>query len=206
MLSSSSLFTGISHIIRPIRSKGNGNKICVLGRRVKSIIRVFGNNNEVMVGEDSLLRDSSITIIGDNSSVIIGRNCKIFGPCSIVLGDNASIRLGNNTNMRGVSINANNGVIQIGENCIFSYGIVIRNNDGHCVVSKDTEQILNSSEDVSIGNHVWVCQNASIRKGVSIGDDSIIAFGSIVTNDCPSNAIMAGNPARVVKRGISWLK
>jgi len=41
-------------------------------------------------------------------------------------------------------------------------------------------------------------------KGVRMGQDSIAAFGAVVTKDCPPNSIMAGNPARVVKSGINW--
>lgn len=54
---------------------------------------------------------------------------------------------------------------------------------------------------INIGNRVWIGINATICPGVSIGDNSIIAAGAVVTKDVPSNVIVGGNPARVI-RGI----
>ena len=53
---------------------------------------------------------------------------------------------------------------------------------------------------VTIGNRVWICGNVSIVPGVSIGDDTIIGAGSVVTHDIPSCVIAAGNPCRVLRR------
>ena len=68
----------------------------------------------------------------------------------------------------------------------------------------ENDLLCNPPADISIGRHVWICQDSSILKGVSIGDDSIVAFGAVVTKDCPANSIIAGNPAKVVKTGIRW--
>lgn len=53
---------------------------------------------------------------------------------------------------------------------------------------------------VIIGENVWVCENARINRGVTIGDNSIIAAGAIVTRDVPANVIVAGVPAKVIKQ------
>lgn len=53
---------------------------------------------------------------------------------------------------------------------------------------------------VSIGDDVWIGANAIILKGVTIGERSIIAAGSVVTKSMPADCIIAGNPARVVKQ------
>lgn len=50
-----------------------------------------------------------------------------------------------------------------------------------------------------IGNDVWIGMNAIILSGVNIGDGSIIGAGSIVTKDVPPYAIVAGNPARIIR-------
>ena len=49
------------------------------------------------------------------------------------------------------------------------------------------------------GRNVWVGANVSILPGVTIGDNSIIAAGSVVTKDVPANAIVAGVPARFIR-------
>ena len=55
------------------------------------------------------------------------------------------------------------------------------------------------AKKVKIGNDVWIGSNATILPGVEIQDGAIIAAGSIVTKDVPKNAVVAGNPARIIK-------
>ena len=55
------------------------------------------------------------------------------------------------------------------------------------------------SAPVIIGSHVWLGVNATVLKGVSIGDNSVIGAGSVVTRDIPANVIAAGNPCKVIK-------
>ena len=54
------------------------------------------------------------------------------------------------------------------------------------------------SRDVLIGSDVWIGYGAIVLSGVTIGDSSVIAAGSVVVKDIPSNSIAVGNPARVV--------
>ena len=52
---------------------------------------------------------------------------------------------------------------------------------------------------VTIGNNVWITTNVTLLPGVTIGDNTIIGAGSVVTRDIPSNVFAAGNPCRVIK-------
>lgn len=58
---------------------------------------------------------------------------------------------------------------------------------------------------IIIGENVWIGTNARICKGVHIGDNAIIAACSVVTKDVPANAVVAGNPAKIVKTDIDKL-
>lgn len=64
---------------------------------------------------------------------------------------------------------------------------------------KGYENYDRDSEWTSVGNDVWIGANAVVLKGVSIGDGAIVAAGSVVTKDVPPYAIVAGNPARLVR-------
>ena len=52
---------------------------------------------------------------------------------------------------------------------------------------------------IVIGNKVWIGDNATILPGVTIGENSIVAAGAVVTKDVPANVIVGGLPARIIK-------
>lgn len=58
---------------------------------------------------------------------------------------------------------------------------------------------------IIIGENCWIGSNVRICKGVTIGDNSVVAACSVVTKDVPANCVVAGNPAKVVKTDIDKL-
>ncbi len=69
----------------------------------------------------------------------------------------------------------------------------------------DGEPDFPNRGDTVIGNDVWLGMDATILPGVTIGDGAVIAALSVVTRDVPPYAIVAGNPARIVRRRLSPL-
>lgn len=68
---------------------------------------------------------------------------------------------------------------------------------------------LSVSRPIRIGNRVWVAADVKIVQGVTVGDDSIIGAGSVVTRDIPAGVVAAGNPCRVLRtigEQDRWLK
>lgn len=57
-----------------------------------------------------------------------------------------------------------------------------------------------SAEPISIGNNVWLGGGVIVCPGVTIGDDTVIGAGSVVTKDVPANCLAVGNPARVIRQ------
>lgn len=55
------------------------------------------------------------------------------------------------------------------------------------------------SSPVKLGNDVWIGANSTVLKGVEIGNRTIVAAGSVVTKSFPSDVLVAGNPAKIVK-------
>ncbi len=64
---------------------------------------------------------------------------------------------------------------------------------------QDRQSLLELARTVSIGSNVWPGAAAVVLPGVSVGDDSIIGAGSVVTRDIPSGVVAVGAPCRVVK-------
>ena len=90
------------------------------------------------------------------------------------------------------------GRITIGDNVLIGPNVGIYTVN-HAFNSKERAKGYERSLPVNIGDNVWIGGNVSILGGVTIGDDSIIAAGSVVTKDIPNGVIAAGNPAKVLR-------
>jgi acetyltransferase-like isoleucine patch superfamily enzyme len=85
--------------------------------------------------------------------------------------------------------------IQIGDNCMLAESVFITDSDWHDHYHRIYP---GRREPVTLANNVWVGDRATICKGVTIGENSIIGAGSVVTRDVGANVIAAGNPAKPV--------
>lgn len=115
------------------------------------------------------------------------------GTGKIIIGNNCGIS--NSTIYSKVSIVMEDNVM-IGVNC------VIYDTDFHSV---DVQNRLNGNRNVKtkpvvIKNGAWIGGHCTILKGVTIGRNSVIGAGSVVTHDVPDSEVWAGNPARFLKR------
>ena len=67
-----------------------------------------------------------------------------------------------------------------------------------------TGERLNQCGNLTIGNHCWIGEGCLLLKNINIEDGCVIGAKSVVTKSTPCNTIMAGNPAKIVKRGVHW--
>jgi len=129
-----------------------------------------------------------------------GANIRLHPTCHILVPQHMEI--GDNTSISSyTTIYAAFGV-KIGKNCLISsncgissYNHITKSFNRHDDVEEDSKY----SKSVVIGDNVWIGMNACVLPGVTIGDNSIIGSGSIVTKNVPCNEIWAGNPARFLK-------
>lgn len=94
--------------------------------------------------------------------------------------------------------------VRIGRHCLLAGGVVIRDSDGHPLDAgarrRNRPTPVEAIKPVVVGDDVWLGTGAIVLKGVRIGDRAVVGAGAVVTADVPPDTVVAGNPARVVKR------
>lgn len=96
--------------------------------------------------------------------------------------------------------------VAIGDHCLIAWDCDIMDTDFHHIDMGDDAPAPPRSAPVHIGNNVWIGAHSIILKGVTIGDNSVIAAGSVVTRDVPGNSLAGGNPARVIRPIKGWTR
>ena len=134
-----------------------------------------------------------------NATFNVNGNFRFYPGSHVIIGENARLEVGSGYINRNCRIQCQLG-ISIGFKVAISENVTIWDSDFH----KVKREGYTMAKPITIGNHVWIGTNVIILKGVEIGDNSIVAAGSVVTKDIPSNCMAAGNPARVIKRGTDW--
>lgn len=187
---------------------GQSNSIREDGARLAGVeVDIVGDRNNVMISEGCVINNLKIRIRGSDHRIELGRNCRVSrGGVFWIEDDHCLLSIGENTTMVEVSIAVTEPGLKvvIGEECMLANDIDIRVGDSHSILDASTGTRINFAEDIEIGRHVWIAAHAVILKGVTIGENSVVASGAIVTGSCDPGSILAGNPARVIKSGISW--
>lgn len=157
------------------------------------------------IGNHCIFRGYPIFRTLPNTKVVIGDNCtfnsskasNLIGvntPCMFsTLKRGAQITIGNNCGFSGTVIWSACSIL-LGDNVRCGANTVIYDNDGH---SDDPRSGI--GKPIIIGNNVWLGYGVKVLKGVTIGENSLIGAGSIVTRDIPANVVAAGIPCKVIK-------
>ncbi len=180
---------------------------------LSEVNRVRFVNKAIFEGSINLGSLSSRISLIDGSSkkdIVIGKDSVIFG--TIISHSGGKIKFSENVQIGPNSIVGSVNSIKIGKGTVISNDVIIMDNNTHPVNPQDRILMQNSpvgsklrswknsvSKPITIKNNVWVGQFARINKGVTIGENSIVAANAVVTKDVPDNSIAAGNPAKIVK-------
>lgn len=169
--------------------KGINNVVSIGGDDPSSCshchIIILGDNNKILIEDGVGLKDLTIYMGGNNNLVHIKHRTMIAGRTELAV-------------MEGKKI-------VVGEDSLFSANITFRAGDSHSVLDSETGERINPSKDIIVGNHVWVGNTVIVTKGTTIGCNSVVATGSVLTGkEFPENCAIGGNPAKVIKLGINW--
>lgn len=186
------------------------NLQCVYRELYTNNVIDYGRGNRVVIEEGGCLSKCNITFQGNNCTLHIGRNVVIRDGNSFVFEDDGGyISINDNTTMesRNSIASCEGKSITIGRDCMLSHDIDIRNTDSHSILNCKGERI-NPSEDICIGNHVWIGMRCIILKGSNIPSESIVAAQSMVTKSlkAPEHSLIGGIPAKLIKSDVSWIR
>jgi acetyltransferase-like isoleucine patch superfamily enzyme len=142
---------------------------------------------------------SNVHLVSRSRNTALGVNHE----CIIrALSTNANIEIGNNFRASGVTICCANK-ITIGNNVMVGGNSIITDTDFHSLNINERftndDVVFAKNSPVMIGNDVFIGMNVIILKGVTIGNNAVIASASVITKDVPPSTIVAGNPGKIIK-------
>lgn len=147
---------------------------------------------ELSIGDNCLIKSSFLSnLVGLYSRTII-----------VTREPGSKIRIGNNVGISGATIYARKG-IEIGDNTMIGGNVKILDNDFHPIeaearLADDRSRI--GTREIVIGRNCFIGCNSLILKGTVLGDNCVVGAGTVVAGQFEDNCVIAGNPARVIKR------
>lgn len=187
-------------VSRRVRVRAAKGTITIKGKIRLGMIRIGMD----AVGIFDNIKSRSIWQVHGN--VIFNGSCFLGHGCKISVASKATLSFGNNFCCTAESSIATVESVKIGNNCLFSWDILIMDTDWH-VISDYNHKVLNPPKSIFIGDNVWIGCRSIIMKGVTITDGTIIAAGSIVSKSIvEQNCIIGKNPIQIIKRNILWEK
>lgn len=125
------------------------------------VLFVNGSNNQILIGKNCVIRDTTFFINGNNNVICLENNVSVYGAEFHIEQDNNCLNIKKGTTFHGrngypVHIALDEGSsITINEDCMFSNGIQIRSTDSHSIIDS-TGKRINYAEDITIGEHCWI--------------------------------------------------
>lgn len=164
-----------------VNANAISNAIIYIGRQTGELQVLFGSSGTVVIGDlgqariDARMGHDGVLVIGDKTTI---------------------------NGARFVAVNSN---IVIGKDGLWSDEILVQGFDQHGIIDVEDQSFLNlDRKDVVIDSHVWIGRRATLMPGSTVGRGSIIGAASLVTKNIPSFTAAAGNPAKIVRSGVSW--
>ncbi|MFG6656286.1 acyltransferase [Scandinavium sp. M-37] len=189
--------------------------ISMIFNRILSFIMTIALKRKkgLKLGTNVRIKKVPMINLSEGAKIYIGDNCTLNSDNSgyhvnmfakvKLLADrpNACIKIGDHTRIHGACIHAYKHV-EIGKRCLIAANCQIIDSNGHEISFDNVKNRINTSskgDAIIIGDDVWIGTGCIILPGVSIGNGTIIAAGSVVTKNIPDMVIAGGNPAKVIR-------
>jgi acetyltransferase-like isoleucine patch superfamily enzyme len=188
-----------------MRNEGAHNKIQV-GKSLltRTTIHIRGDGNSLRVGNGCRFRDLKIILTGNSLRVEISDNCQMRGKIKVE-DAGSQVTIGAGTTMENTYLGACEGAhIRIGNDCMFSDQVGLRTGDMHSIIDAETGTRQNPARPITIEPRVWLCRGVTVLKGCTIGENTVVGGGAMVTESLPAGILAVGSPARIIRTGIRW--
>lgn len=146
----------------------------------------------IIIGERGMVR-GELFVFGHGGRIRIGKDCfigpgsRIWSGAEVTIGDHVLI--------------AHN--VSIMDNLTHPFDHLQRREHFDAIYTRGHPRDIDlDDKPVRIGDDAWIGAHSIVLRGVTIGDRAIVGAGSVVTRDVPADAIVAGNPARVLRTNI----
>ena len=168
-----------------------------ISRKKNTIIDIVGSLTLGSMYQRGFGR-STLLLMSDSSELHVKGVFSCHYGCDIQIFEGGKLYLGSGFINADTKIRCRNKIV-IGDGVAISHNILIIDCNGHNLDGKE-----DVGKPIHIGNHVWIGSKCMILKGVTIGDNSVIAAGTIVTKDVPPNVLYGGNPGRIIRENCTW--
>lgn len=191
---------------------------CVL--TIKDSVNLLNNitikeefDSIVEIGKFSILYSNLSIDIRKKSIFKIGENNKLPLNSQIIIFHDTKLQMGNFNEITSDCLLVCSSYTEIifKNDCLLSSFIRLINGDGHSIFDVETGRKLNDMKaapkdkrSIILNNHVWVGRGAYLLNGTNIGEGSIVGAQSLVKKTFPNNCIIAGSPAKIIRRNICW--
>lgn len=161
-------------------------------------------NNKIYF-DHSLSDKLTVFFQGHGNTLQIAHNV-LMGSLSIRFGNNGFCSIGENTEIIEAEFYVADAKLQIGRDCLFANGVIVRTHDAHHIFDIETHQRMNIPKDIWIGDNVWVAYRATLLGGAAIGTGSVVGTNAVTSSRFGAHKIIAGSPAKIIKENICWSK
>jgi len=190
--------------------KARALKLLVRGKWVSNLflgkgVRLFNLSN-INFGNWVQLEDQvQVSALG-TEPIVFGNNVKIGAFSRVIVSTSfnqigAYIRIGNNVGIGEFSYLGGGGGLEIGDDCIIGQYFSCHPENHNF---GNTQQLIRlqgvTRKGIRIGKNCWIGAKVTILDGVVIGDNCVIAAGSVVNKSMPANSVIGGVPARILKK------
>lgn len=142
---------------------------------------IWHNEGTVVFEGGGCIEKGSKIVVGKDGIFTFGKQSRITGNSTIICHKN----------------------ISIGDRTWISWDCLIMDTDHHKIITNNER--INYDESITIGDNVWICAKNTILKGTLISNNSILGSNSKISSKIENeNVLIAGNPAKVVKKNITW--